>query len=355
MSLRDHPEKFDAGFLAGLFDQPAAALNGFSFTPVGTGQVGDSFRVTLDWAEGDWKEDGLPASLVAKCPAADAVSRETARNMHLYEIETQFYAHFGQSCGARVPHVYLADYDATSGDGVLLFEDMAPAVQIAQMDGCTPAQLSATLDEAARLHKSHWNEAGLLRHNFLTYGQQEERRAFVSGLMAAVYPEWRARYAGRLDEEVLRMGDDLLARFDAYVAPRDGPVVLAHGDMRLDNMLFSDADGRTILLDWQTASAGAPMGDIAYCISTGLKSADQRAALEPELVAAYHAALGDCVGAYDLQAAWADYRRASFAGFIMAVISAMIVERTARGDEMFATMAERSGWQALHLDALALI
>jgi hypothetical protein len=39
----------------------------------------------------------------------------------------------------------------------------------------------------------------------------------------------------------------------------------------------------------------------------------------------------------------------------MAVISAMIVERTERGDEMFAVMAERSGWQALHLDALALI
>ena len=64
--------------------------------------------------------------------------------------------------------------------------------------------------------------------------------------------------------------------------------------------------------------------------------------------------MGDCVGAYDFDAAWADYRRASFAGFIMAVISAMIVERTERGDEMFATMAERSGWQALHLDALAL-
>jgi hypothetical protein len=97
------------------------------------------------------------------------------------------------------------------------------------------------------------------------------------------------------------------------------------------------------------------MGDIAYCISTSLADADERAAQEKNLVAAYHAQLGDGVGAYDLDAAWADYRRASFAGFIMAVISAMIVERTPRGDEMFAVMAERSGWQALHLDALALI
>lgn len=358
MSLRDHPEKFDTAFLAALFGQAEAALNGFDFAPVGTGQVGDSFRVRLDWASDGGAEgagSGLPRSLVAKCPAADAVSRETARNMNLYEIETQFYAHFGQSCGARVPDVYLADYDAAVGDGLLLFEDMAPAAQIAQMDGCSVAQLEATLREAALLHKSHWNDPHLKSHDFLTYGQTEERRAFVSGLMAGVYPEWRARYADRLDAHILEMGDRLVARFDDYIAPRDGPVVLAHGDMRLDNLLFSDAEGRTILLDWQTASAGAPMGDIAYCISTSLKAADERAAHEAQLVAAYHAQLGDCVGAYDLDAAWADYRRASFAGFIMAVISAMIVERTRRGDEMFAVMAERSAWQALHLDALALI
>jgi len=350
MSFRDHPERFDAAFLADLFGQPAEALNRFDFIPVGTGQVGDSYRIQLDWAVA-----GLPPSLVAKCPAADAVSRDTARSMHLYEIETQFYAQFGESCGARVPHVFLSDYDAASGDGILLFEDMAPAAQIAQMDGCSPAQLEAALDEAARLHQSHWNDADLLRHGFLTYGHQEERRAFIGGLMPGVYPEWRARYEGRLDKDILDMGEKLAARFVDYITPRDGPMVLTHGDMRLDNMLFSDADGRTVLLDWQTAAAGPPMGDIAYCISTSLAQADARAALEKDLVAAYHAKLGDCVGAYDFDAAWADYRRASFAGFIMAVISAMIVERTERGDEMFAVMAERSGWQALHLDALGLI
>ena len=352
MSFYDHPEKFDVAFLAALFSQEADALRGFDFAPVGTGQVGDSYRVTLDWAGHD---DGLPKSLVAKCPAENAVSRDTARNMNLYEIETKFYRHFGTNCGARVPHVYLTDYQATSGDGILLFEDMAPAQQIPQMDGCSPAQVETVLREAALLHKSHWNNAALADHEFLTYGQKDERRAFVSGLMSAVYPEWRARYAERIDKDILAMGDALVARFGDYLMPRDGPMVLAHGDMRLDNMLFSDASGRVILLDWQTASLAPPMGDIAYCISTSLQSADERAAHEKGMVAAYHDQLGDCVGAYDFDAAWADYRRASFAGFIMAVISAMIVERTERGDEMFAAMAERSGWQALHLDALALI
>ena len=32
-----------------------------------------------------------PSSFIAKCPAADQSSRDTARNLHLYEIETSFY------------------------------------------------------------------------------------------------------------------------------------------------------------------------------------------------------------------------------------------------------------------------
>ena len=58
---------------------------------------------------------------------------------------------------------------------------------------------------------------------------------------------------------------------------------------------------------------------------------------------------------YSFEQAWNDYRRGSFVGFLMAVMSAMIVERTERGDEMFAVMAERSGWQALHLDAVSFL
>lgn len=351
MTLRDHPSQFDVGFLAALFELPKSALKGFSFAPVGTGQVGDSFRVSLDWAEGT----KAPNSLVAKCPAQDATSRETARNMHLYEIETQFYAQFAVSCGARVPQTYAVDYDAASGDGILLFEDMAPAQQIAQMDGCTLDEVRLILDEAALLHKSHWNAGVLKTLPWLNYATQEERRAFIAQLVPAIYPEWRARYTGRLSADILDMGAELVARFDAYTTPREGPLVLAHGDMRLDNMLFTDQAGRVVLLDWQTASAANPMGDIAYAISTSLADASMRAAHEKDLVARYHAALGDCVGAYDFATAWADYRRASFVGFIMALVSAMLVERTQRGDEMFAVMAERSAWQALHLDALSLI
>ena len=72
MSFRDHPNKFDSDFLAALFGHRGNALHGFDFASVGTGQVGDSFRITLQWAIDD---AALPETLL-QCPAADAVSRD---------------------------------------------------------------------------------------------------------------------------------------------------------------------------------------------------------------------------------------------------------------------------------------
>ena len=64
----DHPGKFDPDWLASLLGQPAGALQGLEFAPVGTGQVGDSFRVHLDWSTA---ATNAPATIIAKCPAND--------------------------------------------------------------------------------------------------------------------------------------------------------------------------------------------------------------------------------------------------------------------------------------------
>ena len=92
----------------------------------------------------------------------------------------------------------------------------------------------------------------------------------------------------------------------------------------------------------------------AYCISTSFLNPNDRANAEEKLVQDYHELL-EVNDSYPFEEAWNDYRRGSFVGFLMAVMSAMIVERTDRGDEMFAVMAERSGWQALHLDAISFL
>ena len=45
----------------------------------------------------------------------------------------------------------------------------------------------------------------------------------------------------------------------------------------------------------------------------------------------------------------------ALSGYFMAVFASMSVERTARGDEMFAVMAERPARQALMLGSLDLL
>ena len=208
----DHPDKFSKKFIANLFNQSESKLSDFSYKPIGSGQVGDCYRVTLDWKE----NHNLPSSFIAKCPAADISSRDTARNLHLYEIETCFYKYLSDKCLAGVPKLYFSDFDSNSNDGILLLEDMYPAQQIPQMDGCTAKEVSQVLKEAAALHKSYWNDEKLLSYSWLTYGVSEERKDFVANLLPAVYPEWKNRYQGRISEDIFEMGDALISNYDKY-------------------------------------------------------------------------------------------------------------------------------------------
>ena len=351
----DHPGKFDPDWLAGVLGQPAGALRGLEFAPVGTGQVGDSFRVHLDWSTA---ATNAPATIIAKCPANDPVSRETGGNMRLYEIETSWYREIAKSCAVRCPAHFHAEMGPTAQEFVLLLEDMAPAVQPDQMAGASPDAVAKILSEAAHLHKFRWQDTSLADIAWLNYGAGNQD--FVKEFLPAVYPEWRARYATRIDAGILDMGAEMVARFDSYAEPNPAlgapPVTITHGDMRLDNMLFFDPSGRACLVDWQTVGVGAPMTDVAYCISTSLADPKERRDSEQQLVRDYLAALGAPITeTYSFEQAWQEYRRAAFAGFLMGVISAMLVERTERGDEMFAVMAERSGYMARDLDALELV
>ncbi len=324
----------------------------FTYAPIGTGQVADSYRLTLTWQDAPAH---APPSVVIKCSAHDATSRDTAKAMHLYEIETGWYQHFAAHSGCRCPEPYFVACAAGGADYILLLEDLAPAVQIEQMQGASLEEVQLALHEAAHLHSFRWGDESLRDIAWLNYGQGNQ--GFVRDFLPRIYPDFCARYQGRLAPEVLGMGTDLIARYDRYSAPRNTPLVLAHGDLRLDNMLYRDGAGRAVVLDWQTVSAGAPMVDIAYCISTSFAAPQQRAAHEEALVAAYLAQVRalQSGGDYRDEDAWQDYRLAAFSGFIMAVVSSMLVQRTPRGDEMFAVMAERSAYQALHLDSLSLV
>jgi len=324
-----------------------AAVAGVQATPVGTGQVSDSYRLSLTY-------DGpaeLPPTIIAKVPAADAASRNAARAFRTYEIEASFYGQLAPGLPVALAGCYYAAYDAGPDEYVVLLEDLAPALPGDQLAGLQAGDAAAAIGELAALHAAGWNSAELAALGWLNRSSADGT-ALMTAVIADLYPRFRERYAGRLEPGTLALIEDFLPKVPAYLAGRDEPRTIVHGDFRADNLMFGGA--RPVVLDWQTASFGAATADLAYFLASSLSVAARRQ-YEEILVRRYHAALTSRGADLSWQDCWTGYRRHAFSGLIMDIIAAMMVQQTDRGDSMFAAMTRRHARHALDLDALALI
>src|SRR5438477_10985705 len=91
----------------------------------GVGFMGQLAHISLDYDRG---EPDAPRSLIAKFPAAAQENRDLAMYFHFYEREVGFYQHIGGKMALRTPRCYFNAFDPSTGDFVLLLEDLAPAV-----------------------------------------------------------------------------------------------------------------------------------------------------------------------------------------------------------------------------------
>ena len=338
------PEEFVLSFIEQVFDAPVGSLKSLTHEPVGTGQVCDSYRFTCNWAEGDH-----PATFIAKCPSADPASRGAAAIFHLYDMEVGYYRDVAANCTALSPASYHADIAENEQEFVLLLEDMAPASQGDQLAGASLRQVETTLAEAAALH-SFQPDGGFDRLTWLHHGQANVD--FLRNTLANGYPTFRERFSALLSPDILDLGQQLVDRFNAYVAHEPLELAITHGDMRLDNILFHDDGHIAALVDWQTCSLGHPANDVAYLIGTSFADPSVRRQQEERLVRDY---LSHRANAPDFEPFWIAYRRHAFSGFIMAINASLHVEQTDRGDRMFAAMAERPAQMAIDLDSLSLL
>ena len=346
------PEGMDADWLAQALGRPAGALAGFTAKAVGTGQMCDSFRLTLDWRDrGD-----APASIIAKCPSLDPASRAIAQQLGSYLLEVSWYRDLAGEVPISVPRCSFADIAEDRIEFLLLLEDLAPATQGDQLAGASADAISACVTQASRLHAALWDSPRLTELDWL----QKDNRPLLRAAFPGLYQAFRERYAGRLDAECLDVGARLVDRLEGYVDRTPQALCLTHGDMRVDNVLF----GRPAtpasplpcwVVDWQTLGIGAGGSDIAYLVGTSIADADQRAALDRPMFDLWLDGLRAGGVTPDPAVLWDDYRIGALSGYFMAVFASMNVERTERGDEMFAVMAERPARQALALGSLDLL
>jgi hypothetical protein len=351
IEIRDTPASVTADWLTQALRRAGhdATVADFEAQNVGTGQVGQNVRFRLRYASGEG-----PASIVGKFASEDPTSRQTGIALQNYLKEVRFYQVLKPTLDVRTPEPLLAEIEPATHAFVILMEDLAPAEQGDQIRGCSVDEAALAVIEAGRLHGPRWNDAALADIEWLGPADPAESAANVKALWDGVCEPFLERYAGRLTDEEVALVRALGARFDRYAGHREGPRTVTHGDYRLDNMLFG-GPAPLAVVDWQSPSLGVGTADVAYFLGTALDPA-LRAAEERSLVREYLAVLRSYgIDDYDEDACWRDYRRAAFAGLVMAVIASMIVGQTERGDEMFMTMARRSAAMARDLDALALL
>jgi Phosphotransferase enzyme family len=331
---------------------PARSVVAVERSTVGTGQMGDAVRLVVTYDE----PVEAPPSFVAKLPAADPTSRATGTQMRSYETEVRFYQELAPGLPIRTPRCHHAAVDEASGLFVLLLEDLAPARQGDQLAGCDLDQAAVAVREVAKLHGPRWGDPSLEQLPWLNR-HDDGRADLLAEMVPGLYDGFVERYGDRLDDDVLAMGAAFVRSVRRWYGLRPRPWTVVHTDYRLDNLLFGTAEGGPpiAVVDWQTVGLGPGVSDVAYFLGAGLALGERRAH-ERELLREWHdgvVAFG--VTGYDRDRCWEDYRRATLAGFHMAVLASMIVRRTERGDDMFVAMASRHGRHVLDLDGLALM
>ena len=299
--------------------------------PIGTGQVGDSVRFTLDFPD----EPGV--TLAGKFAAAYPTSRATAAMLGLYAKEVRFYRDLAPQLPIRTPRTFAADMAEGGTSFVLLFEDLGPARGGNQLAGCTIEDARAVIRQAAALHAPSWHNPAILDLAWLQ--PDPAAAAQVKALYPRAQAVFRDRYRDALEPEFMALCE-ALAEHTAATDRTPEKVSLVHGDFRLDNVLF-DIKGGTegvAVLDWQTLTIGNGLTDIGYFLGCGIGDSLRREA-ERELLELYCAEMTARGVPLTVEAIWRDYVVGALHGVSTAVFSSAFVVQTERGDANFLSMA----------------
>jgi hypothetical protein len=322
-----------------------AEVEAITAAPIGTGQIASCYRLGIDYLHGTG-----PETLVAKLPSDDPQRR--AADAFTYRCEIGFYREAAPHLQVRRPRCYLAALSDSGDEFTLLLEDLSPAEQGDQIKGCSVEQAKAAVVNLAGLHAPLWCDASVHDMDWLV-----PNGADYAGISADLYRDATAKFVDRyqLSDETVALLCDFADHAQRWWERPAHPFALLHGDYRLDNLLFSDAAGEAsvVAVDWQSCSLGNPLRDAAFMIVTGLSVADRRRA-ERDLVNNYWDALqAFSVTEYDRDQCWQDYRHSVFHAPVVTVFGASAAKPSARGDQMFTVMAERSAAAIADLDALS--
>ena len=345
---QDIDEDWMSSALSQAFDSPVQ-VHDLSAEVIGTGKMGDNVRFRIDYA-GD--ADTLPSTLVGKFPAEDPKAREMAGLQGAYYHEVMFYRHVAPRTSARVPRIYLNEIADTRTEFVTLMEDLAPAEPGSQFVPETQERARMALREAARFTATFYGSQEFAGADYIMSQAAIDGGAMGQALLQQYWPSFADRFGANFSSEMRAVGDFFAGHYQRYIASVPRAMSLVHGDLRSENLLFTDQ--YCVLVDWQTIAETSPLTDIAYFLG-GSVTVEDRRAWERDLVAEFCEELARAGVRIEQEEAWRQYRLQSLHGLLIIILGASFSSSDARSDEMFRLLIERQLQQAGDLDAIALV
>ncbi|MGA9276236.1 phosphotransferase [Ilumatobacter sp.] len=281
-----------------------------------------------------------PATMIAKIPTPVDRNRAAGRAIGVYEREVRVYSDILPAIDIPKPKVYSAIYEADGHEPkmraqtikvdrfplwllrrlimreqgksfvppcVMLIEDLADGEIGDQVAGASPERAAAALSVFARLHAATWGAVSVPDVHW-TKGPDT-----IPRLVHALYLNGREKF---LDAAAPYFSPHSVALYESLSATGvervkrqrvEVPQCLLHGDARLDNMFFGPDGSVGALIDWQTATPGPVVVDVAYFMMSSLQH-DVPESVVDELLAGYHAELvANGVNDYPFDRFLADY------------------------------------------------
>jgi aminoglycoside phosphotransferase (APT) family kinase protein len=162
-----------------------------------------------------------------------------------------------EGTGVPVPHMRLLCDDAEIiGTAFYVMDFLEGRIfRDARLPGIAPSERAAIYDQLnltlAKLHQVDFVARGL--SDFGRPGNYFERQI----------ARWIKQYRGAETENIPEMEE--LIKVLPTLVPTDQSVTIAHGDYRLENVMFHPDQPQLIaVLDWELCTIGHPIADIAY-------------------------------------------------------------------------------------------
>ena len=315
----------------------------------GVGMMSELSRLVPTYAGA---ADGAPASFIAKYPSQNPTNRQIAMSFNLYEREVRYFAELDPLTTAVCPAAYLTELD---GDNfVILMEDMADYRVGDQIVGATLEETEIAIDELAKLHAAFWEQVDGIAWIPHVCGSQHARNMQMGTVSG--WDQMASVFGDALSEPVLAARADIQRAVAPLQAFLDRPpITLAHGDFRMENLLYGTAPGHhpMAIIDWQGPLLGRGMQDVTLLLGQSTQT-EVRRRHERELLERYVDGLARLgVWGYDLDEAWQDYRHGQLYNWAYTTVVAGTLD--AGNERAFAWMSQMIARQVAVTEDLGLL